>query len=179
MERSKFIISTKFGIELPSWRNDVAKDKVRGHCLAALGRLQMDYIDVFMVCRIPKDIITPIEETMKGLKALVEEGKIKAIGLNKPTADQIKRAHAVHPVACVEHEYSVFSRGIEDTILPLCKKLGIKVLCYSPVGGGMLKTKPADGEGWLQYMGRSICAPESWPARLAAARKGSRRARRR
>lgn len=57
---------------------------------------------------------------------------------------QIKRAHAVHPIACVEHEYSVFSRGIEDSVLPVCRELGIKVLCYSPVGGGVMKVKKGE-----------------------------------
>lgn len=138
-DRSSFCITTKFGIKLPEFKPDLKAESIRGHCEAALSRLQMDYIDLFIVCR--QDPATPIEETMMALKELVKEGKIKAIGLSEASSLQIRRAHAVHPICAVEMEYSLFSRGIEADILPTCRELGICVLAYSPIGRGFLTGK--------------------------------------
>lgn len=118
--------------------NTIAFADIRGHCDAALGRLKMPFIDVFVVNRMNPTV--PLEETMRGLKELVGEGKIKAVGLSEASAAQIRRAHAVHPVTLVEVEYSLFERGIEADILPTCRELGIKILAYSPLGRGMLTT---------------------------------------
>lgn len=133
------MIATKFGVSLPTFSVDLSAGSIAGHCDAALARLNMSYIDLFIVCRM--DAKVPIEESMGALKGLVNAGKIKAIGLSEANASQIRRAHAVHPVAAVEMEYSLFTRDIEDEILPTCRELGIAVLAYSPLGRGFLSGK--------------------------------------
>lgn len=171
--RDSFVISTKFGVALPSFKPDLAAESVRRHCMEALARLQLSYIDLFIVCR--QDPLVPLEETMGALKELLDEGLIRAVGLSEASAAQIRRAHAVCPVTAVEVEYSLFSRSIEADILPTCRELGICVLAYSPLGRGFLSDslKVEDISGAGPFMGRDFRAsaprfsPEAWPANAA------------
>jgi len=130
----------------------------RGHVEAALARLKMDYIDVFVLCRMDKSV--QIEETMSALAVLVKEGKLRGIGLSECSAAQLRRAHAVHPVAAVEMEYSLLSRGIEQDILPTCRELGVAVLAYSPICRGLLSGKLSADEVSKPgpYMGKDFRA---------------------
>jgi aryl-alcohol dehydrogenase-like predicted oxidoreductase len=117
----------------------------------------------------------PIEETMGALKALVDAGKVRAVGLSEASAAQIRRAHAVLPLAAVEMEYSLFSRDIEDEILPTCRELGIAVLAYSPLGRGFLsgKLSAEDIAAPGPFMGKDFrsmsprFAPDAWAANKA------------
>jgi len=138
----------------------------------------MDYIDLFIVCRM--DPGTPIEETMGALAELVKEGKIRGIGLSECSAAQIRKAHSVHPLTAVEMEYSLFSRDIEADILPACRELGICVLAYSPIGRGMLTGKLTSVESLPPsgpYMGKDYrsstprFAPEAFAANMALVNK--------
>lgn len=112
---------------------------VRSCCEASLKCLQVDYIDLYYVHRI--DTTVPIEETMGELKKLVEEGKIKYIGLSEAHPETIRRAHAVHPITAVQQEYSLWTRDVEDDIIPVCRELGIGIVPYSPVGRGLFAGK--------------------------------------
>ncbi|RWV88969.1 hypothetical protein GW17_00048899 [Ensete ventricosum] len=106
-------------------------------CEGSLQRLGVDYIDLYFPHRV--DTTVPIEHTMHELKKLVEEGKIKYIGLCEASPDTIRRAHAVHPISAVQMEWSLWTRDIEDEIIPLCRfllELGIGVIAYSPLGHG-------------------------------------------
>ncbi|CAI9762841.1 unnamed protein product [Fraxinus pennsylvanica] len=103
-------------------------------------RLEMDYIDLYYVHRI--DTRVPIEVTIGELKKLVEEGKVKYIGLSEASASTIRRAHAVHPLAAVETEWSLWSRDLEEEIVPTCRELGIGIVPYSPLGRGFLAAGP-------------------------------------
>ncbi len=105
----------------------------------SLKRLGLDSIDLYYVHRIDKTV--PIEETMNALKELVKAGKIKYIGLSECSSNTIRRAYAVHPVTCVQIEYSPFSLDIERDeigVLKTCRELGVAIVCYSPLGRGIL-----------------------------------------
>jgi aryl-alcohol dehydrogenase-like predicted oxidoreductase len=103
-------------------------------CEASLRRLDTDYIDLYYQHRV--DTTIPIEDTIGELKKLVEEGKVKYIGLSEASLDTIRRAHAVHPITAVQMEWSLWSRDIEPEIVPLCRELGIGIVPYSPIGRG-------------------------------------------
>lgn len=105
---------------------------IRTECESALRRLGTDYIDLFYLHRIDQSI--PIEVSIMEMKKLVQEGKVRYVGLSECSAETIRRAHAVHPITAVQLEYSLWCRGIEDDILPLCKELGIGLVAYSPLG---------------------------------------------
>jgi len=133
-------IASKFGI-LVSDAGGMAgasgkPDYVRDCCDASLRRLQTDCIDLFFIHRTDPD--TPIEDTMGALADLVQAGKIRYIGLSEASVGTIRRAAAVHPIAAVESEYSIFTRDVEAQILPACREIGAAFIAYSPLGRGML-----------------------------------------
>ncbi|CAN6575488.1 unnamed protein product [Malus baccata var. baccata] len=112
---------------------------VRSSCESSLKRLDVDYIDLYYYHRV--DTSVPIEETMGELKKLVEEGKIKYIGLSEASPDTVRRAHAVHPITALQMEWSLWTRDIEEEIVPLCRELGIGIVPYSPLGRGFFGGK--------------------------------------
>ncbi|KAH6762920.1 oxidoreductase superfamily protein [Perilla frutescens var. hirtella] len=142
LPREKVQIATKFGFYAFTSSGIIIKgtpEYARSCCEASLKHLQVDYIDLYYIHRI--DTTVPIEETMEELKKLVEEGKIKYIGLSEANADTIRRAHAVHPITAVQMEYSLWTRDIEEEIIPLCRELGIGIVPYCPVGRGLFAGK--------------------------------------
>ncbi|KAL5702189.1 palmitoyltransferase akr1 [Ranunculus cassubicifolius] len=142
LPREKIQLATKFGIVKFEQTHVVVNgtpEYVRSCCEASLKRLDVDYIDLYYQHRI--DTNTPIEETMGELKKLVEEGKIKYIGLSEASPDTIRRAHAVHPITALQMEWSLWTRDIEDEIVPLCKELGIGLVPYSPLARGFFGGK--------------------------------------
>ncbi|KAH9291914.1 hypothetical protein KI387_042903 [Taxus chinensis] len=138
--REKVQIATKFGV---TWGNEgfgVRGDPayVRSACEASLKRLDIDYIDLYYQHRV--DTTVPIEATMGELKKLVEEGKIKYVGLSEASASTIRRAHAVHPISAVQIEWSLWTRDFEAQIIPTCRELGIGIVAYSPLGRGFFSS---------------------------------------
>ncbi|NQX65207.1 aldo/keto reductase [Paenibacillus alba] len=134
-QRDKAIIATKFGItHTQGPKGDPAY--IKKSVDASLFNLGVDYIDLYYQHRIDPNM--PIEETVGTLAELVKEGKIRYIGLSEAPADQIRRAHAVHPITAVETEYSLWSREVEDEVMPVLKELGIGFVPYSPLGRGFL-----------------------------------------
>lgn len=139
-KRGEVIIATKFG----SVRNAEGEflgvsgrpEYVKKACEASLKRLGVEAIDLYYQHRVDPD--TPIEETIGAMSDLVREGKIRYIGMSEAAAATIRRAHAIHPIAAVETEYSLWSRDVEDEILPTCRELGIGFVAYSPLGRGFL-----------------------------------------
>lgn len=109
---------------------------VKKACNASLERLGIDCIDLYYQHRY--DPNTPIEETMKALKELKEEGKIKYIGLSETPIEEIKKAHSICPISAYQIEWSLFSREVEETLIPLLRELGIGIVAYSPLGRGLL-----------------------------------------
>lgn len=137
--REKVKLATKFGIKYVEENLfEVCGDPgyVRVACEESLKRLDVDCIDLYYQHRI--DTRFPIEVTMGELKKLVEEGKIKYIGLSEASASTIRRAHAVHPITAVQVEWSLWVRDVEEDIIPTCKELGIGIVAYSPLGRGFL-----------------------------------------
>ncbi|KAL2478088.1 putative aldo-keto reductase 3 [Forsythia ovata] len=142
LPRENIQLATKFGV----CRIDASQVIVKGSpeyarscCEASLKRLGVDYIDLYYIHRI--DTTVPIEETMGELKKLVGEGKIKYIGLSEASPNTIRRAHVVHPITALQMEYSLWTRDIEEEIIPLCRELGIGIVPYSPVGRGFFAGK--------------------------------------
>lgn len=109
---------------------------VRKACDASLQRLGVDHIDLYYQHRV--DVNTPIEDTVGAMKELVDAGKVRYLGLSEASAQTIRRAHAVHPIAALQSEYSLFSRDIEQDIIPTLRELGIALVPYSPLGRGVL-----------------------------------------
>ncbi|XP_058213416.1 perakine reductase-like isoform X1 [Rhododendron vialii] len=146
LPREKIQLATKFGVVKIDQTGMVVKgtaEYVRSCCEASLKRLDVDYIDLYYVHRIDKSV--PIEETMGELKKLVEEGKIRYIGLSEASPNTIRRAHAVHPITSVQMEYSLLTRDIEEEIIPICRELGIGIVPYSPTGRGFFGGKAVVG----------------------------------
>ncbi|KAJ4954830.1 hypothetical protein NE237_011613 [Protea cynaroides] len=142
LPREKVQLATKFGVirfEDGQLEINGSPEYVRECCEASLKRLDLDYIDLYFQHRI--DTTVPIEDTMGELKKLVEEGKIKYIGLCEASLDTIRRAHAVHPISALQMEYSLWSRDIEEELIPLCRELGIALVAYSPLGRGFFGGK--------------------------------------
>ncbi|KAL1341710.1 hypothetical protein AAHE18_09G105600 [Arachis hypogaea] len=144
LPRKKIQIATKFGVEKLDTNTFDMKingtlSYVRSCCEASLKRLGFEYIDLYFQHRV--DTTVPIEDTMGELKKLVKEGKVKYIGLSEASSDTIKRAHAVHPITAVQMEWSLWTRDIEEEIIPLCRELGIGIVPYSPLGRGFFGGK--------------------------------------
>jgi aryl-alcohol dehydrogenase-like predicted oxidoreductase len=138
--RDKAVIATKFGLvrsDAGEWkgvRGDAAY--VRECCERSLERLGVETIDLYYQHRVDPDV--PIEDTVGAMKELVEAGKVRSIGLSEAGPETIRRAHAVHPIAALQSEYSLWSRSPERDVLALCRELGITFVAYSPLGRGML-----------------------------------------
>jgi aryl-alcohol dehydrogenase-like predicted oxidoreductase len=138
--RDRVVLATKFGNERRpdgSWVGINGRPEyVRAACDASLGRLGVDVIDLYYQHRV--DPKTPIEETVGAMKELVEVGKVRYLGLSEASAQTIRRAHAVHPITALQSEYSLWTRDVEDSILPTVRELGLGFVAYSPLGRGFL-----------------------------------------
>ena len=139
--RREAVIATKFGIvrdpDEPTRRGVNGRPEyVRQACEGSLSRLGVDHIDLYYQHRVDPD--TPIEETVGAMAELVEQGKVRFLGLSEAAPATIRRAHAVHPISALQTEYSVWSRDPEKEILPTLRELGIGFVPYSPLGRGFL-----------------------------------------
>src|SRR6266508_1339666 len=136
--RDEVVLSTKFGLIFEAGEMGVDGSREHVHrCLeGSLGRLGVDRVDVYFLHRIDPD--TPIEETVGAMAELVAAGKVAHIGLSEPSAETLRRAHAVHPIAAVQSEYSLWTREPEEAVLPAARELGIGFVAYSPLGRGWL-----------------------------------------
>lgn len=138
--RHEVIIATKFGImRAPNGERlgvNGRPDYVRSSCEASLKRLGVEYIDLYYQHRVDSHV--PIEETIGAMSELVREGKVRYIGMSEASPTTIRRAHAIHPITALQTEYSLWSRDVEDELLPLCRELNIGFVPYSPLGRGFL-----------------------------------------
>ncbi len=137
--RDSYIVITKFGnIRFPDGRQGVNSrpEYVIEACDASLKRLGIDTIDLYLQHRVDPD--TPIAETVGAMARLIEQGKVRYLGLCEASTDTIRKAHAEHPMTALQTEYSLWSRDVEEAILPTCRELGIGFLAYSPLGRGFL-----------------------------------------
>ncbi len=141
--RDEVFLATKFGIKLefdangaPRRAIDGSPAYVREACEGSLERLGVEHIDLYYQHRV--DPNTPIEDTVGAMAELVKEGKVRHLGLSEASAETIRRAHAVHPIAAVQSEYSLWTRDVEEEMLPTLRELGIALVAYSPLGRGFL-----------------------------------------
>ncbi|MER6059941.1 aldo/keto reductase [Streptomyces sp. NPDC001792] len=147
--RDEVVIATKFALSIPEddptrriIRNDAPY--IREAVEASLKRLDVDVIDLYYMHR--RDVNVPVEETVGTMAELVREGKVKHLGLSEVTADELRAAHAVHPIAAVQSEWSLFSRDIEAKVVPAARDLGVTLVPYSPLGRGFLTGSFTDAE---------------------------------
>ncbi len=137
--RDRVVLATKFGnVRSHDGSREVRGDAdyVRQACEASLHRLGLDHVDLYYQHRVDRRV--PIEETVGAMAQLVEEGKVRYLGLSEASPQTIRRAHAVHPIAALQSEYSLWTRDPEDGPLQACRELGIGFVAYSPLGRGFL-----------------------------------------
>ncbi|MER7848901.1 aldo/keto reductase [Kitasatospora sp. NPDC096077] len=177
--REELVLASKCGIvregeDGGKRRIDNSPAYVRSAVDSSLKRLGVDHIDLYYIHR--RDPQVPIEEPIGALAELVQAGKIRAIGLSEVGAETLRRAHAVHPVAALQSEYSLASRDIEEQILPVASELGVSVVAYSPLGRSLLtgRVREADvfGEDDLRcynprFVGKNLAANVRLASRLA------------
>ena len=138
--RDQVTLATKFGNERVEDGTKLGvngrPEYVRKACDASLDRLGVEHIDLYYQHRVDPD--TPVEETWGAMKELVEAGKVRYLGISEAAPETIRRAHEVHPITALQTEYSLWSRDVEDEILPTVRELGIGFVAYSPLGRGFL-----------------------------------------
>ena len=163
--RDRVVIATKFGYRISDQGQGAARmvgldsrpEHVKAVAEASLKRLGTDVIDLYYQHRVDPNV--PIEDTVGAMAELVREGKVRTLGLSEASAATIRRAHAVHPIAAVQSEYSLWSREPEAEVLPACRELGIGFVPYSPLGRGLLtgtiRTPETLGDGdWRKTLPR-------------------------
>jgi len=149
--REGVVLATKFGISFGpnGMQTDGTPANARRAVEGSLRRLGVDVIDLYYLHR--KDPAVPIEETVGAMKELVEAGKVRFLGLSEVGAETLRRAHAVHPISAVQSEYSIWERGIEESVLPAMRELGVGLVPFSPLGRGFLtgaiQSSAAFGQG--------------------------------
>jgi aryl-alcohol dehydrogenase-like predicted oxidoreductase len=139
--RDEFVVATKFGIRITTGMNasrqiDNTRAYMRRQVEQSLHRLGTDHIDLYYAHRLNPN--TPVEDTVGWMAELVAEGKVRHLGLSEASADALRRASTVHPIAAVQSEWSLWQRGIEDEVLPAARALGIAIIPWSPLGQGAL-----------------------------------------
>ncbi len=145
--RDEVQLATKFGITVDENGNrglDGSPENVRRALDGSLQRLGVDHVDLYYQHRMDPDV--PVEETVGALAEQVEAGKIRHIGLSEAKPETIRRAHATHPITALQTEYSLWTRDLEDEILPTIRELGIGLVPYSPLGRGFLSGRFTDPE---------------------------------
>jgi aryl-alcohol dehydrogenase-like predicted oxidoreductase len=138
--RDEVVIATKFGNERREDGTFVGvngrPEYVRRACDASLGRLGVDEIDLYYQHRVDRTV--PVEETWGAMSELVEAGKVRFLGISEAAPATLRRAHAIHPIAAGQYEWSIFTREVEDEVVPVLRELGIGIVAYSPLGRGQL-----------------------------------------
>ncbi|MGX9146672.1 aldo/keto reductase [Mesorhizobium sp. 128a] len=163
--RDKVTIATKFGFKISEEGSGIERmvgvdsrpEHVKAVAEASLKRLDTDVIDLYYQHRVDPNV--PIEDTVGAMAELVREGKVRALGLSEVSAATIRRAHAVHPIAAVQSEYSLWSRDPEDEVFDVCRELGIGFVPYSPLGRGLLtgtiaKPETLSDDDWRRTLPR-------------------------
>ncbi|MFG6197171.1 aldo/keto reductase [Nonomuraea sp. JJY05] len=136
--RDEVVLATKFGVKRDGGTRSIenSPEYVRAACDASLRRLGVDHIDLYYMHRRNRSV--PVEESVGAMAELVEQGKVRHLGLSEVSADTLRTASAVHPIAALQSEYSLFTRGLEAEILPAARELGVALVAYSPISRGFL-----------------------------------------
>ncbi|WP_439423197.1 aldo/keto reductase [Saccharothrix sp. HUAS TT10] len=173
--RDEVVLATKFavvrdpGTPRSAWGLRGDPEYVKQAADASLRRLGVDHVDLYYQHRVDPNV--PIEDTVGAMAELVERGKVRHIGLSEAGAATIRRAHAVHPISAVQTEWSLWSRDIEEEVVPTCRELGIGVVAYSPLGRGFLTgrytSKDAFAPGDFRLVGQPRFADGNFDRNLA------------
>jgi aryl-alcohol dehydrogenase-like predicted oxidoreductase len=168
--RNEFLLASKTGIIVDGEKRriDCRPGTIRAACDESLRLLQTDHIDLYYLHR--RDFDTPIEESVGALAELVKAGKIGAIGLSEMSADTLRRASSVHPIAAMQTEYSLWTRNAEIAVLDTCRELGTTFVAFSPVGRGVLANGVRDTSAFSENdLRRNMPRfnAENWPRNLA------------
>ncbi|GAA3229455.1 aldo/keto reductase [Nonomuraea helvata] len=136
--RDEVVLATKFGVKRGAGARSIenSPEYIRAACDASLQRLGVDHIDLYYMHRRNRNV--PVEESVGAMAELVEQGKVRHLGLSEVSADTLRKASAVHPIAALQSEYSLFARGLEAEILPAARELGVALVAYSPISRGLL-----------------------------------------
>ncbi len=173
--RDEFLLATKFGIrttgqetrsDSPETYVDTSPEYLRTACDASLSRLGFDTIDLYYAHR--RSPRVPVEDTVGAMASLVDAGKVRYLGLSEVSPATLRAAHAVHPIAAVQMEYSLFSRDVEAEMLDTCRELGVALVAYSPVGRGLLTGTISDTTTLASDDYRRVAAPRFQGANLDA-----------
>jgi len=170
LPRESFTVATKY---FPAAHEDgkVTPEIVTAAFEASLERLGVGYVDLYYCHRMPKEA-ADLEVWMTTVKSLVEAGKVKHIGLSEASPDQIRKACSIHPVACVQQEWSLLTRNCEDTVVPACKELSVGIVAYSPLARNLLcpvEEQPSDWRaGHPRYQGENWEKNKELSAKIAA-----------
>jgi aryl-alcohol dehydrogenase-like predicted oxidoreductase len=145
--RHKVVLATKFGLKRDDGSQNISgrPEYVKACCDESLARLGVEYIDLYYQHRVDPDV--PIEETVGAMADLVQAGKVRYLGLSEASVDSLERATATHPITALQSEWSLWSRDLEDEVLPVARRLGIGIVPYAPLGRGFLTgtiTSPDD-----------------------------------
>lgn len=159
--RESVFISLKFGVTFTPQGAflDVKPENIRKHLLESLEKMGLDYVDLYQPARLDTEI--PVEDVIREIKSLIDEGYVKNIGLSEIDAETLKRAHNVYPIHSVEVEYSLLNRDIEQELIKTAKELGVNVVVYGAVGHGVLTEKVLNGFLNNQMQSRGILSPEN------------------
>ena len=164
--RDQVVLATKFGnVKLPGGKRAVSgkPDYVAKACEDSLKRLNTDVIDLYYQHRVDPD--TPIEETVGAMARLIEQGKVRYLGLSEAGPETIRRAHATHPISALQTEYSLWTRDAEEVLLPLCRELGIGYVSYAPLGRGFLSATIRSPDDLIEA-DRRRDHPRFWPENM-------------
>lgn len=168
--RKEFFLATKMGIIVDGASRGISctPEAIKACVEDSLKRLQTDFIDLYYMHR--RDFSVPIEDSMGAMAELVREGKIGAVGLSEMSADTLRKAHAVHPVAAMQTEYSLWTRNPEIAVLGACRELGTTFVAFSPVARGVLAGGVRDIDALAERDLRRTMPrfkPDNWPHNLA------------
>ncbi len=146
--RDEFVLASKCVMGFKDGKRflDARPATIKAACDASLTRLKTEVIDLYYMHRPDPDV--PIEDSVRALADLVQAGEIRMIGLSEMSADMLRRAHAVHPIAAMQSEYSLMTRNPEIAVLDACRELGVTFVPFSPVGRGYLADQPLDPNGY-------------------------------
>ena len=167
--RGEFTLASKCGMRIEDGVREISSrpDKLKLTCEDSLRRLQTDVIDLYYLHRWDK--LTPIEDAVGALSDLVGEGKIRTIGLSEVSATTLRKAHATHPIAAIQSEYSLWTRNPEIAVLDACAELGVTFVAFSPVARGFLTSRPRGADELEQRdirKGMPRFQGENWQANL-------------
>lgn len=167
--RDEVQLATKFGITAPrvgaddsDKRTNGRPDYVHSACDASLGRLGVESIDLYYHHRPDPDV--PIEETVGAMAELITAGKVRHLGLSEVTSEELRRAHATHPITALQSEWSLWSRDVEDHVVPACAELGVGFVPYSPLGRGFLTGTLTKEQVADDFRGNTSRMGEAWDA---------------